>query len=58
MFQVQYMKRDAVELSKLMRHSSISATLIYYNPTISDKIKLKTEFTKELYSILPELKNI
>lgn len=58
MFQVQYMKRDAVELSKLMRHSSISSTLIYYNPTISDKIKLKTEFTKELYSILPELKNI
>ena len=52
------MKRDAVELSKLMRHSSISSTLIYYNPTISDKIKLKTEFTKELYSILPELKNI
>ena len=58
MFQVQYMKKDAVELSKLMRHSSISSTLVYYNPTISDKIKLKTEFTEELYKVIPELKNI
>lgn len=38
MFQVQYMKRDAVELSKLMRHSSISSTLYTIIPRYQIKL--------------------
>lgn len=55
-FQVKYMKREAVELTDLMRHKSIMSTLIYYSPTITDKVELKTEFTEDLYQLVPALK--
>lgn len=47
---------DALTLSKLMRHKSISSTMVYYNPTPEDEFKIKTEFQQELYNLIPELK--
>ena len=58
MFQIQHMHRDSVELAALMRHKSIASVMKYYRPTISDKIKLKKSFTEELYSLIPELKEV
>ena len=58
MFQIQHMHRDSVELATLMRHKSIASVMKYYRPTISDKIKLKESFTEELYSLIPELKEV
>lgn len=58
MFQIQHMHRDSVELANLMRHKSIASVMKYYRPTISDKIKLKESFTEELYSQIPELKEV
>lgn len=47
---------DALTLSKLMRHKSISSTMVYYNPTPEDEFNIKTEFQNELYNLIPELK--
>ncbi len=47
---------DVLTLQKLLRHKSISSTMIYYNPTIEDEFNIKTEFQNELYSMIPELK--
>ena len=46
----------ALELSRMMRHKSILSTLVYYNPTFEDEFETKTEFQKELYTLIPELK--
>ena len=58
MYQIQYMHRSPVELAELMRHKSIASVMNYYQPTISDKILLKEEFTGDLYTLIPELKEI
>lgn len=47
---------DVLTLQKLMRHKSISSTMVYYNPTIEDEFEIKTDFQNELYSMIPELK--
>lgn len=47
---------EALALSKMMRHKSISSTMVYYNPTPEDEFKIKTEFQQELYNLIPELK--
>jgi len=47
---------DALVLQKMMRHASISSTMVYYNPTPEDEFQTKTEFQEDLYSMIPELK--
>lgn len=49
-------KVNRMQLAELMRHSNVSSVDIYYRPTISDKIKLKTDFNDYLYEIIPELR--
>ena len=56
MFQIQERHMDAVQLAKMLRHKSVSSVMKYYRPTISDKIRIKEEYTKDLYSLIPELK--
>lgn len=56
MFQVQYMGLNALELAKLMRHKSIHSTMVYFQPTVSDKVHIKTEFTESLYDLIPSIK--
>lgn len=46
---------NVLELQKLMRHKSISSTMLYYNPTPEDELKTKTEYQTELYKMIPEL---
>ena len=47
---------DALSLQKMLRHKSLSSTMVYYNPTPEDEFKIKMEFQKELYDMIPELK--
>ena len=49
-------KVNRMQLAELMRHFNVSSVDIYYRPTISDKIKLKTDFNDYLYEIIPELR--
>ena len=58
MFHARFRKNplDALALQKLMRHKSISSTMVYYNPTEEDEYKTKTEFQQELYELIPQLK--
>ncbi|MBR2675728.1 MAG: site-specific integrase [Solobacterium sp.] len=56
MFQVMYLGVKEVELAKLMRHSNLSSVLCYFQPTITDQIKLKTEFVESLYEVVPALR--
>lgn len=58
MFHAKYSEHpvDALKLQKMMRHKSINSTMVYYNPTPEDELQIKTEFQKELYSLIPELK--
>lgn len=58
MFRARYSPHpvDALVLQKLMRHRSLTSTMVYYNPTPEDEYKEKTEFLKDLYEMLPELK--
>lgn len=58
MFQVQHRNINAFELKEMMRHSSLSSTLIYYNPTEDDEYNMKTEFVDELYGLIPTLKEM
>ena len=46
---------DALALQKLMRHKSLSSTMVYYNPTPEDEHQIKTEFQNELYEMLTAL---
>lgn len=55
MYHVMYLKVKILELKEKMRHKSLTSVTRYYKPTLSDKIKLKEEFTKDLYSVIPEL---
>lgn len=54
-FNVVYMKLNALQLMVKMRHQNVSTVSIYFKLTISDEIELKTQFTKELYEVIPEL---
>ena len=56
MFNVKYLGVKEIELARLLRHSSITSVLCYYQPTISDQIKLKTDFAESLYDIVPSLR--
>lgn len=56
MFNIQYLNCKEIELKERMRHSSLQSVTCYFRPTISDAIKVKTDFTKSLYDIIPELK--
>jgi integrase/recombinase XerD len=58
MFHARFSKHpaDVLSLQKMMRHKSISSTMVYYNPTPEDEYQIKTEFQKELYDMIPELK--
>ena len=58
MFQIQNRHIDAVQLAEMMRHKSVTSVMKYYRPTISDKIKLKEAFTEDLYSMIPELREV
>lgn len=57
MFHVQYHKTPLLVLQKLMRHASISSTMVYYNPTEADEAAIKNEFVNELYDLIPELRS-
>lgn len=56
MFNVQYLNCKELELKERMRHSNLQSVACYFRPTTSDAIKVKTEFTKSLYQVIPELK--
>lgn len=56
MFQVKYRNTNVFELKEMMRHASVSSTMIYYNPTESDEYEMKTEFVEDLYNLIPSLK--
>lgn len=56
MYQVKYRHLKALELMGKMRHRNLSSVQFYYKPTTSDEIELKTQFTEDLYTIIPELK--
>ena len=56
MFEVQHKKTNILESQKLMRHASISSTMVYFNPTESDEAKIKNDFVNELYELIPGLK--
>lgn len=44
-----------LELQKMMRHKSLSSTMVYYNPTLEDQFKMKTLFQQNIYEAIPEL---
>lgn len=56
MFNVQYLGCKELELKERMRHNSLQSVACYFKPTTSDAIKVKTDFTKSLYEVIPELK--
>ncbi len=53
MFLVQYKKIQVEDLMKLMRHTSLASTLVYYNPTEDDVAILKEDFSKTLEELIP-----
>ena len=55
MFNVQYLGCNELELQERMRHQSLKSVICYFRPTISDAIKIKTDFAKSLYEIFPDL---
>ena len=57
MFNIQYRQTNLLELQKMMRHTSISSTIIYFNPTEADEAAVKNEFVNELYELIPELRS-
>jgi integrase/recombinase XerD len=44
-----------LQLKKLMRHTSLSSTVVYTRETIEEEIALKEEFIRALYNEIPEL---
>ena len=55
MFQVFYRNLDPVKLKVLMRHASISSTMVYFRPTETDTYLIKTEFVEEMMKQIPAL---
>ena len=58
MFHARFSKKpvSVLELQKMLRHRSVSSTMVYYNPTPEDELRTKAEFLNELYGMMPELK--
>ena len=58
MFHAHFSKKPVglEELKIMMRHADVRSTMKYYNPTFEDQLEIKTEFQKELYDMVPELK--
>ncbi|MGL5764894.1 MAG: tyrosine-type recombinase/integrase [Sarcina sp.] len=48
MYNVQYLHLNLLELQIAMRHKSSKSTLVYFNPTLSEQIQLKTDFLTDL----------
>lgn len=47
---------NALQLQKMMRHRSLSSTMVYYNPTQEEEFRIKEEFIDELFELIPSLK--
>jgi integrase len=45
-----------LELMNLMRHTSLQSVSKYYRPTLADAIEIKSKFTEDLYTDIPELR--
>ncbi|MBT9151378.1 MAG: Tyrosine recombinase XerC [candidate division WS2 bacterium] len=56
MFNVQHLGCKEIELMHRLRHRNIASVSRYYKPTISDEIKIKTDFADSLYDVIPDLK--
>lgn len=56
MFNIQYCHVEPTILADLLRHGSLESVMCYYNPTISDQIKLKNAFVEDMYERIPELR--
>lgn len=54
MYQINYNKTPLIILKELMRHKSISSTLIYYTPDTSTIVMIKNDLTQKLYELIPE----
>lgn len=46
---------DVLQLQKMMRHKSVTSTMIYYNPTDDDKLETQKQFEEDLLAAIPEL---
>lgn len=55
MFHAIYLNTKAKELARQLRHSDIGTVMCYYNPTITQQVKLKTDFADALYKEIPSL---
>jgi integrase len=53
MFLVQYKKISMEDLMRLMRHTSISSTAVYYRPTDDDIAVIKEDFSRTLEELIP-----
>ena len=56
MYHVKYNHVEAQVLQKLLRHRSITSTLIYYNPDDEDIVQMNMENKESIYERYPELK--
>lgn len=56
MFNVQYLNCNELELGERLRDTSPASVACYFKPTVQDQIKVKEDFVKSLYDIIPELK--
>lgn len=47
---------DLAMLADKMRHKNPKTTMKYFSPTLETKFKIKNDFSKELYELVPSLK--
>ncbi|WP_339365743.1 tyrosine-type recombinase/integrase [Vallitalea maricola] len=57
MFNIKYLGCKEIELMQRMRHSNLASVAFYFKPTVSDQIKIKTDFANSLYKVIPNLKS-
>lgn len=55
MFLIQHQHLDLGEVKQLMRHKSITSTMIYFNPTDEDIVREKTGHQQSLSELIPIL---
>lgn len=55
MFQIKFMKMNELQLQMALRHKNVKSVSVYFRPTLSDEIEIKTNYIKELYNVIPEL---
>jgi integrase/recombinase XerD len=58
MFHVKHKNTSLIKLQKLMRHASVSSTMVYFNFTSQDEADIKNDFVNELYDLIPSLKEM